>query len=83
MLGTAGNGSIGLYAPGGGVITATGQTTITTLGTTSTTTGLGAYGVNADGSGSQITVAATTMTTSGAGAVGLYASDVTATGHGG
>ena len=59
VLNTSGNGAIGLYAMGGGVIDATGPTTISTLGTTSTSTGLGAFGVNADGAGSQINLAAT------------------------
>ena len=82
-LSTAGNGSIGLYALGGGVINALGQTTIATSGTTSASTGLNAYGVNADGAGSQINLAATTITTTGEGAAGLYASDAMGTGHGG
>ena len=82
-LSTAGNGSIGLYALGGGVINALGQTTIATSGTTSASTGLNAYGVNADGVGSQINLAATTITTTGEGAAGLYASDAMGAGHGG
>ncbi len=82
-LTTAGNGSIGLYALGGGVINALGQTTIATSGTTLASTGLNAYGVNADGVGSQINLAATTITTTGEGAAGLYASDATGMGHGG
>ena len=69
-----GAGSIGLYALGGGVINATGPTTISTFGTTSTSTGLSAYGVDADGAGSQINLAAATVTTSGANAFGFYAS---------
>jgi len=80
---TTNNGAIGLYALTGGVVTATGPISISTSGTTSTATGLGAYGVNADGSGSQISLAATTVTTTGLGAVGLYASDISATGSGG
>ncbi len=80
---TSGLGSIGLYALGGGVIDALGQTTITTSGSVSTSTGLSAYGVNADGAGSQVNLAAATITTTGAGAAGLYASDVTGSGHGG
>ncbi len=83
VLNTAGAGSIGLYALGGGVINATGPITISTLGTNSTPTSLSAFGVNADGAGSQINLAATSITTAGQGAVGLYASDVTATGSGG
>ncbi|HTZ68374.1 MAG TPA: hypothetical protein VMB83_13130, partial [Roseiarcus sp.] len=81
-LTTAGDGSIGLYASGGGVISALGQTTIST-GSTSGLTGLNAYGVNADGAGSQVNLAAATITTTGAGAAGLYASDIADTGHGG
>ncbi len=83
MVSTIGIGSIGLYALGGGVIDALGQTTIVTSGTASTSTGPGAYGVNADGAGSQVNLAAATITTGGQGAAGLYASDVTGTGHGG
>jgi fibronectin-binding autotransporter adhesin len=84
---TTNNGAIGLYALSGGAITASGPITITTSGTTSTTTSLGAYGVNADGGNgttpSQVNLAAATITTTGQGAVGLYASDVGATGQGG
>ncbi|MFZ0605851.1 MAG: pertactin-like passenger domain-containing protein [Roseiarcus sp.] len=80
---TSGLGSIGLYALGGGVINASGQTTVATTGSVSASTGLPAYGVNADGAGSQVNLAAATITTTGAGAAGLYASDVTGTGHGG
>ena len=69
---TAGDGSIGLYALGGGVIDATGPTTIST-GNLSTSTGLGAFGVDANGAGSTINLAATTVTTSGTNAFGLYA----------
>ena len=72
VLTTSGDGSIGLYALGGGVIDATGPTTIST-GNTSTSTGLGAFGVNADGAGSQINLAATTVTTLGTNAYGFYA----------
>ena len=60
-----------------------GQTTVATTGSVSASTGLPAYGVNADGAGSQVNLAAATITTTGAGAAGLYASDVTGTGHGG
>ena len=76
-------GSIGLYALGGGVIDALGQTTITTMGSVSASTGLSAYGVNADGAGSQVNLGAAKITTTGAGAAGLYASDITGSGHGG
>ena len=74
---TSGLGSIGLYAFGGGVINASGQTTVATTGAISvTTTGLPAYGVNADGAGSQIDLAGpTTVTTAGFKAFGLYASN--------
>ena len=74
VLTTSGDGAIGLYALGGGVIDATGPTAIST-GDISTSTGLGAYGVNAEGAGSKINLAATTVTTSGANAFGLYASN--------
>ena len=57
--------------------------TITTAGGVSPATGLGAYGVNADGAGSQINLAAATITTSGAGATALYASDAAASGTAG
>ena len=77
---TTTDGSIGLYALAGGVITATGPISIST-GSTTGSTGLNAYGVNADGSGSEVNLAGTTIATTGQGAVGLYASDVTATGQ--
>jgi autotransporter family porin len=80
---TQGDGAIGLYALRGGVITASGQTTVATTGSVSASTGLPAYGINADGAGSQVNLAAATITTTGAGAAGLYASNVTGTGHGG
>jgi fibronectin-binding autotransporter adhesin len=69
----------------GGVISTTGSatTTITTAGGVSPATGLGAFGVNADGAGSQIKLGAATITTSGAGAFGLYASDAAASGTAG
>ena len=73
-LTTTGDGSIGLYALGGGVIDATGPTTIST-GNTSASTGLSAFGVNADGAGSIINLAATTVTTLGTNAYGFYASN--------
>ena len=57
--------------------------TITTAGGVSPATGLGAYGVNADGAGSQINLAAATITTTGAGATALYASDAAASGAAG
>ena len=79
---TLGDNSIGLQAIGGAVIGATGLTTIST-GSTTGSTGLDAYGVNADGSGSQVNLAATTITTTGQGAIGLYASDIKASGSGG
>ena len=71
---TTGNGSIGLYALSGGTIDISGPTTISTSGATSTTTGLVAYGVNANGLGSTVTLGvATTVTTTGTGANGLDA----------
>ena len=71
---TTGDGSIGLYALSGGTIDISGPTTISTSGATSTTTGLVAYGVNANGLGSTVTLAgATTVTTTGTGADGLDA----------
>ena len=83
-LTTEGNGAIGIYATGGGVVNGTGGiVTVSTAGTNSEATGLSAYGVNADGAGSQINLAGATITTAGDGAVGLYASDAMATGHGG
>ena len=52
MFATQGNGAIGIYAALGGVVSATGDAvTITTAGGVSSATGLGAYGVNADGEG--------------------------------
>lgn len=80
---TSGNGAIGLYATAGGAISATGQTTISTSGTTSGSTGLSAFGVNADGAYSQITLGSATITTSGAGATGLFASDAMSSGSAG
>jgi hypothetical protein len=71
---TTGDGSIGLHALSGGIINALGQTTIST-GSTSGATGSNAYGVNADGAGSQISLGATTVTTFGANAYGFYASN--------
>ena len=54
-LTTNGDGAIGIYATGGGVVNGTGGVvTITTSGTNSEATGLSAYGVNADGPGSQV-----------------------------
>jgi hypothetical protein len=79
---TTADGSIGLNALAGGVITATGPTSIST-GSTTGSTGLNAYGVNADGSGSEVNLAGTTIATTGQGAVGLYASDLAASGEGG
>ena len=85
-LRTVGDGSIGLHALGGGLISALGQTTIST-GSTVAATGLDAYGVNAEGAGSQVNLAGATITTTGERAAGLYASDdaseAVAAGHGG
>ena len=84
-FGTTGAGAIGLYAALGGAISATGSTmtTIATSGGVSLATGLGAYGVNADGAGSSIKLGSATIMTSGAGATGLYASDRAASGAAG
>ena len=80
---TQGAGAIGLYAALGGGVTATGPVTITTTGGVSPATGLGAFGVNADGAGSQIKLASASITTSGVGAFGLYASDAASSGTAG
>ena len=80
---TQGAGSIGLYAALGAVVLSAGSTTITTAGGVSPATGLGAYGVNADGAGSQIKLGAASITTAGAGAFGLLASDAAASGTAG
>jgi Autochaperone Domain Type 1 len=80
---TQGAGAIGLYATAGGGVTASGPVTITTIGGVSPSTGLGAFGVNADGAGSNIALAAATITTSGAGATGLFASDASSSGAAG
>jgi hypothetical protein len=77
------DGAIGLYATNGGGVTATGPVTITTGGGVSPATSLGAYGVNADGAGSQIALTSVTITTSGAGATGLFASDAASSGAAG
>jgi hypothetical protein len=74
VLNTVGNGAIGLFAEGGGVINATGPTVIST-GNVSTSTGLSAFGVNADGAGSKIDLAATSVTTLGTSAYGFYANN--------
>jgi hypothetical protein len=80
---TQGAGAIGLYANAGGLISATGATTVATSGSVSSATGLAANGINADGSGSKITLGATGVSVSGAGAFGLLASDATASGAAG
>ena len=80
---TRGAGAIGLYAALGGGITATGPVMITTMGGLSPATGLGAYGVNADGAGSHIALTTATITTSGAGAFALLASDAASSGTAG
>ena len=82
-FGTLGYGAIGLYVTKGGVLAATGQTNVTTTGGISPTTGLAAFGVNADGAGSKINLGSATITTSGAGAHGLFASDAASTGAAG
>ena len=82
---TQGDGAVGLFVTNGGALTATGPITINTAGgVLSTSLGpVGAFGVEADGQGSQINLAATTIATTGEGAAGLYASDGLGTGHGG
>jgi hypothetical protein len=80
---TSGAGAIGLYASQGGAISTTGTTSVTTTGGVSSTTGLGADGVNADGAGSTISLAAATVRTSGAKAIGLLASDAADSGAAG
>ena len=81
---TTGAGAIGLYAALGGVISSAGpMIAITTAGGVSPATGLGAYGVNADGAGSQIKLGSATIMTSGAGATGLFASDRASSGAAG
>jgi hypothetical protein len=80
---TEGNGAVGLYAAAGGVITATGPLTISTAGGVSSSTGLGAFGVNADGAGSRISLAAADIATAGAGATALYVSDAANSGAAG
>ena len=74
--------STGLYALGGGVVNATAPVSVST-GSTTGSTGLNAYGVNADGAGSQVNLAGATIATTGQGAVGLYASNLSATSAGG
>ena len=71
---TTTDGSIGVYAASAGVININGATTISTGTSGETPTGANAYGVQADGLGSQVNLnAATTITTLGTGAYGLYA----------
>jgi fibronectin-binding autotransporter adhesin len=83
VLNTQGDGAIGLYATAGGVVMAqTGTTTISTYGGKDPM-GLGAYGAEADGLGSQISFDSLTVTTSGAGATGLFASDRASSGSAG
>src|SRR5271166_3712047 len=80
---TLGYGAVGLYVTQGGVLAATGQANVTTSGGVSPATGLGAFGINADGAGSKITLGAATITTSGAGATGLFVSDALGSGAAG
>ena len=54
-----------------------------TGGGVSSATRLGAFGVYADGAGSQINLASATVTTQGAGATGLFASDAFSSGAAG
>jgi Autochaperone Domain Type 1 len=83
IFATQGAGAIGLYATLGGIVSATGLATVTTAGGVSPSTGLGAFGVNADGAGSRINLASATITTRGAGATGLFASDAASSGAAG
>ena len=70
---TVGDGAIGIYVTDGGVVNGTGPITITT-GSISDSTGLSAYGVNANGAGSQVNLnAGAKVTTYGTDAYGLYA----------
>ncbi|HTR12526.1 MAG TPA: hypothetical protein VMI72_04520 [Roseiarcus sp.] len=80
---TLGYGAIGLYVTQGGVLAAIGQANVTTSDGVSPATGLGAFGINADGAGSKITLGAATITTSGVGATGLFASDALGSGAAG
>src|SRR5574337_724779 len=80
---TLGYGAVGLYVTKGGVLAAAGPVNVTTSGGVSPATGLGAFGINADGAGSKITLGAATITTSGAGANGLFASDALGSGAAG
>ena len=82
-ISTGGDGAIGLLAKAGGVVSATGAASITTTGGVSSATGLGAYGINADGAGSRVQLGAGTITTSGAGATALFACDAAASGAAG
>ena len=68
------DGSIGVYAASAGIVNINGTTTISTGTTGETPTGANAYGVEANGLGSQVNLnGATTVTTLGTGAYGLYA----------
>jgi hypothetical protein len=82
-LSTQGDGASGVVASLGGVVTATGSTTVTTLGGMSPATGFGANGVAADGSGAQVNLGAATITTTGPGGYGLVAADTTSSGAAG
>ena len=74
MVTTIADGSIGLYAASAGVINVNGVTKISTGFVSEGTTGFEAYGVQADGVGSQVNLnAATTVMTVGDDAHGLYA----------
>ena len=77
---TQGAGAIGLYASLGGVISATGATNVTTSGGVAS---VAAYGIDADGLGSQIKLGSATVTTSGPGAFGLFANDASGSGGSG
>ena len=68
------DGSIGVYAASAGIVNINGTTTISTGTTGETPTGANAYGVEANGLGSQVNLnGATMVTTLGTGAYGLDA----------
>jgi hypothetical protein len=80
---TQGAGASGVVASLGGVISATGSTTVTTSGGVSPATGFGANGIVADGAGAKVNLASATIATSGPGGAALVASDSTSSGSAG
>ena len=80
---TQGAGASEIVASLGGVIGATGSTSVTTSGGVSPATGFGANGVAADGAGAQVLLGAATITTSGPGGFALIAADSTGSGSAG